>query len=121
MVAGLLVVGAVGYAMLSVDGLVLLAVGTVLAYGCGWGWTGLLMFATVRLNPNAPAAATGIIHTGAAAGAALGPLIFGAIVAATSFPTAWRTTAGAALLSAGLTLAARSWLLRDRDRRVGPR
>ena len=117
MVSALLVLGAVGYGMLAVGGPIFLTAGTLLAYACGWGWTGLLMFATVRLNPNAPAAATGIIHSGGAGGAAFGPLAFGYVVATISFQAAWGLAAASAFVSAGLILAARAWLLRDLDHR----
>ncbi len=118
MVSAMLVLGALGYGMLSVGGPVLLTLGTLLAYGAGWGWGGLVFFAVVRLNPNAPAAATGIVSAGGAGGAALGPLAFGYIVTVASFPVAWGLAAIAALVASGLVLVARTWLVRDRDRRA---
>ena len=117
MVTVMLVLGAGGYGMLALGGPVFLTIGTLVAYGCAWGWVGLLMFAIVRLNPNAPAAATGIVLAGAASGAALGPLAFGYVAATASFQAAWSLAAIAALVAAGLVFAARAWLLRDRARR----
>ena len=117
-VTAMLVLGAGGYWMLGLGGPVLLTLGTLLAYACGWGWTGLLMFETVRLNPNAPAAATGIIQSGAASGATLGPLLFGYIVTTSSFQAAWFLAAGAALISAALMLASRAWLVFDQKQRT---
>ena len=121
MVSIMLVLGAGGYGFLAVGGPAPLMVGTLLAYGGGWGWTGLMFFATAQLNPNAPAAATGIVNAGGATGAALGPLAFGYVITTASFMVAWIVAAASALLAAGLVLAARSWLLRDRDRREGAR
>ena len=116
-VSALLLLGAGGYAMLASGEPALFTLGAVLGYAAGWGWGGLVFFAVVRLNPTAPAAATGIVSAGAAGGAALGPLAFGYVVTAASFETAWTLAAIAALVSAGLILFARSWLLRDRARR----
>ena len=116
--SALLLLGAGGYGMLASGEPALFAVGAVLGYAAGWGWGGLVFFAVVRFNPTAPAAATGIVSAGAAGGAALGPLAFGYLVTAASFEVAWTLAAVAALASAGLVLFARSWLVRDRARRV---
>lgn len=117
LVAGMMVLGAGGYFMLGMGSALALMVGTVVAYSCGWGWTGLVIFAVVRLNPNAPAAATGIISMGQGIGAAIGPVLFGWLVTLTSFQTAWTAAAGSSLLAGVLTYLSRGWLLRDRDKR----
>ena len=116
-VAVMLSLGGVGYALLSISGPTLVIIGTLLAYSAGWGWTGLMFFAVVRLNPNAPAAASGIVQAGGAGGSAIGPLVFGYVVTISSYTVAWSLAAGAALLSAWLVLVSRIWLLRDRARR----
>ena len=54
-VAGSLVLGAGGLALLAVPGTPALVLGTALGFGLGWAWPGLLQFAVVRLNPSAPA------------------------------------------------------------------
>lgn len=41
-----------------------LLLGTVIAFGGGWGWSGLFTAAVVRLNPQAPALASGVMHAG---------------------------------------------------------
>ncbi|QIN79914.1 MFS transporter [Rubrobacter marinus] len=115
LVAGMLVLGTAGFAMLASGAPGLLVVGVVLAFGAGWGWPGLFNFAIVKSSPKAPAAATGITQTGASGGAALGPLLFGYTVEATSFGTAWIATAAVALLSAAAILAGRRLLLRRRE------
>ena len=43
--------------LLALPGPVALVVGVVLGFVLGWSWPGLLQFAVVRLNPEAPAAA----------------------------------------------------------------
>lgn len=110
----MLLIGGVGYALLAFGGPVLFIAGGLVAYAFGWGWTGLLMYAIVRLNPNAPGAATGIVLTGAAAGAAGGPFAFGIAVTRLGFVAAWAIAGLASVVAAGLLFAARLWLLRDR-------
>ena len=94
----------------------LLVIGTVLAFGAGWGWPGLFNFTIVRSNAGAPAAATGITQTGASGGAALGPLLFGIVLQATGYTTAWIFCGAIALLSATAILLGRYLLLGDRAR-----
>lgn len=113
LVATMLVVGAAGFALLATGMNGLLVAGTLLAFGFGWGWPGLFNFAIVRSNPGAPAAATGVTQTGASSGAAAGPLLFGLIVASTSYTVAWTFSGGVALLSAAAILTGRYLLLRD--------
>lgn len=115
LVAGMLGAGAAGFAMLATGMESLLVVGTVLAFGAGWGWPGLFNFAIVKTNPGAPAAATGVTQTGASGGAALGPLVFGLVLQATGYTTAWMVCGAIALLSATAILLGRYLLLGDRD------
>lgn len=119
LVAGMLGAGAIGFAMLATGMGSLLVIGTVLAFGAGWGWPGLFNFAIVKTNPGAPAAATGITQTGASGGAALGPLIFGLVLQATGYTTAWLVCGAIALLSATTILLGRYLLLGDRARATG--
>jgi len=113
-VAGMLAIGVVGFGMLASGVDYLLVVGVLLAFGAGWGWPGLFNFAVVKSNPGAPAAATGVTQTGASAGAALGPLIFGFVVEANSYATAWMLCGVFALLALTAILIGRQMLLRDR-------
>lgn len=110
--AGLLVVGAVGLALLALPGLIALVCGVVLGFGLGWAWPGVMNFAVVRLNPSAPAAATSITQTGVYAGACLGPLSFGPVAAHAGYPEAWLSGAVAMLLAAALMLLAGALLAR---------
>jgi len=106
----MLVAGTVGFVLLATGAGWLFALGTLLAFGAGWGWHGLFNFAVVKYNPNAPAAATGITQTGAAAGSATGPFLFGLILESTSYGTAWLSAGAAALFAVAAILAGR-WLL----------
>ena len=112
-----LVVGAVGMVVLSYDQVPTLLVGTLVAFGIGWAWPGLLLFAVIRVGRDSPAEASGLIQAGAFAGGACGPAIFGLLVAATPFETAWRSYAAVTLLSAVLLVVARRMFLQDLTRR----
>lgn len=116
LVAAMLGVGTLGFGLLAAGSPASIVAGTMIAFVAGWGWPGIFNFAIVKTNPESPAAATGITQTGASAGAAAGPLIFGIIVALSSYGAAWMTSA--ALAVAGLTavLVGRRMLLRDRER-----
>jgi predicted MFS family arabinose efflux permease len=111
-VAVMLIVGTAGFVLLATGVSWLFVLGTVLAFGAGWGWHGLFNFAVVKYNRNAPAAATGITQTGAAAGSAIGPFLFGVIVESTSYGTAWLSAGTAALAAVAAILSGRWMLIR---------
>lgn len=113
-VAGSLVLGSVGLALLAVPGTWALVLGTTLGFGLGWAWPGLLQFAVVRLNPSAPAAASSIVQTGVYAGGFIGPVGFGYLAAHLSFPTAWLVGAVTMLVAAGLMVLGRRMLMAHR-------
>ena len=115
LVAGMLAAGTAGFVLISTGAAPLLVLGVVLGFGAGWGWPGLFNFAIVKSNPKAPAAATGITQTGASGGAALGPLLFGLVVEASSYGVAWISSAAVALIAAAAILTGRRVLLRARD------
>jgi predicted MFS family arabinose efflux permease len=113
-VTAMLALGSGGLALLAAPGIVPMLIGTLAGFGLGWAWPGLLNFAVVRLEPSAPAAATSITQTGVYAGGAAGPLAFGTLVHATSYPTAWLSAAAIMVVSAGLMLLGRRMLLAPR-------
>lgn len=111
--------GSLGYFVLATELPPVMAVGAVVAFALGWGWPGLFNLAVVKNNSGAPGAATGITQTGTYFGAVVGPLLFGAIVDATSYRTAW-LAAGFMSLGAALAVrAGRRALISDRDRKQG--
>ncbi|MFC5949224.1 MFS transporter [Pseudonocardia lutea] len=118
-VAGCLLLGAVGLLLLAVPGPVALVAGTVLGFGLGWSWPGLLQFAVVRLNPSAPAAATAIVQVGVYAGGFLGPVGFGFLAARASFTTAWLVAAAAMVVAGVGVLLGRRMLLAHTRRSAG--
>jgi MFS family permease len=85
----LLIGGALGYWLLAPGTVTTHLLGALVAFGSGWAWPGLFNLAVVRMNPAAPAAATGITQTGVYVGALAGPVVFGLVVEAAGYPTAW--------------------------------
>jgi MFS family permease len=119
-VAGSMALGAVGLALLAVPGTPALVVGTMLGFGLGWAWPGLMQFAVVRLNPSAPAAASAIVQTGVYAGGFAGPIAFGFVATHTSFPTAWAAGAVTMVAAALLVVLGRRLLMAHRAARSAP-
>ena len=99
-----LILGSTGYVLLTFDSKVAFIVGAAVAYGIGWGWTGLMQASVVRDNRSRVASATGALTVGTSLGAALGPFVFGRVADSYSYNQAW-FIAAALSLTAGLTLA----------------
>ncbi len=116
-VAGMLGLGALGYAGLGVGAHdaspVLYAVAAAASFGLGWGWNGLFNFAVVRSYPTAPAWATGITQTGGRLGAMAGPLAFAFIVKGDAYAWAWSFAGVAAVLGAVAVLVGRPLIVRE--------
>src|SRR5918998_352907 len=112
-IAGMLILGAVGFVLLAVGESLFFIAGTLLAFGAGWGWLGLFNFAIVNQHPRAPTKALGIALTGAAGGSAAGPLLFSAILSSTSFSLAWLCAGVGTLLAAAFMLAGRWMVVRS--------
>lgn len=112
LVGGMLGVGVAGFVMLATGSPALVVPGVLLAFAAGWGWPGLFNFAVVRSNPGAPAAATGVTQTGASGGAAVGPVLFGVVVEAAGYGTAWLFSGVLALAALVAILAGRRTVLR---------
>jgi MFS family permease len=120
LVGGMLGAGVAGFVMLATGSPALVVPGVLLAFAAGWGWPGLFNFAVVRSNPGAPAAATGITQTGASGGAAVGPLLFGVVVEAAGYGTAWLLSGALALAALVAILAGRRTVLRWRAPSAAP-
>jgi MFS family permease len=104
LVAALLVVGTVGQLGLASDAAPLLVPGAILALGGGWGWTGLMFLAAIRIDAHRPARAAGIVLAGLAIGGTLGPIAIGVIAERAGFPTAWLFGASAMAIACVVTL-----------------
>lgn len=112
-VAALMSLGSAGLLLLSVAEVPALVAGAFLAFAIGWSWPGLMLFAVVRVGRDSPSSASGAVQAGAFTGGAAGPLLFGLLVNATSYPVAWRTAAAVLFVAALLALAARRLFLAD--------
>lgn len=106
-VAILMAVGCAGYLLLAFgSSAVVIFLGSILAFGAGWGWPGLFVLGVVSQNRGAPAAATGIAQTGFFAGAVVGPLVFATTLSLSSYRSAWLAMATLCGIAAGLVLHA---------------
>ena len=114
-VALMLAGGAVVYCLLATETTWAFVGAGPLAFATGWAWPGLFNLAVVRVNPNAPAAATGITQTGTYFGAVVGPVLFGLVAEHLSFRAAWLGAAAMASLSAMTILGARRRVRAWRD------
>lgn len=112
-----LVVGAAGIWLLSLEDVATLIVGTLIAFGIGWSWPGVLLFAVVRVGRDSPGPASGAIQGGNFAGAALGPVLFGYLATTSGYPTAWRAAACMMLVATALLAIARRMFIVDRQKR----
>jgi hypothetical protein len=85
----LFTLGAAGTALLTIPHLAAQILGTLLAFGGGWGWAGLLHYTASAAYPDREGQATAITQMGVSLGGVLGPLGFGVLVEATSHAAAW--------------------------------
>ncbi|WP_276945280.1 MFS transporter [Ferrimicrobium acidiphilum] len=99
-VAAMLMIGAVGYLLLSLCNPELVVFAGVLAYAAGWGWNGVFNFAITKTHPGSIAHATGITQAGLYCGSLLGPSLFGVLVDHYSFAVAWQVNAVFAVIGA---------------------
>ncbi|WP_164704605.1 MFS transporter [Blastococcus litoris] len=111
-VAVLMAAGAVGAVLLGTGPVPLLIAGALLAYGFGWGWSGLTYFLVVRGPAEHAGSTSSVIQAGGMAGSASGPLAMGLLLQATDHTGAWwcvaAFTAVAALVVARAASARRA-------------
>jgi predicted MFS family arabinose efflux permease len=110
-VAGLIAVGALGWALMALafatDAAAPYVVGLLIANAFGWGWPGLLHLAVARQFPTATAAASGRTQTGVSAGLLLGSPVLGLVIGLAGWTLAWSVAACSALVAAVLVLVLR--------------
>jgi MFS family permease len=112
-VAAMLLAGSIGLALLATHRPVTLVLGTLLAFGAGWGWPGLLNVAVVRRRRAEAGSVAGVILAGGALGGGLGPLVFGLVAEHGSLETAWLGAAALAATAPLTILAGRCALIRE--------
>lgn len=88
-----------------------------LAFGLGWSWPGLFLYAVARVGRDAPTRATSVVQAGAFTGGAVGPVLLGLVVSGVGFQAAWWAAAGSFVIAATLTMVARAGFRRDLVRR----
>jgi MFS family permease len=92
---------------LSGDSHALYAFATLAVFASGWGWPGLIHYATVHTHRAAPAAASGFVLSAVYIGNVVGPAIVGFIAEHRSYADAWGYGAGVLVLATAAGLAAR--------------
>lgn len=109
---GLLFAGAFGHLLIGLGTVAGYLVGSLVAYGLGWAWPSLLHYAVVVGSPGGAARATGVLMTGFAAGACLGPLLLGQVAHGAGYAALW-WLAAALSAAAGAVLSVALWLRRS--------
>lgn len=118
-IALMMIIGALGSIALMSGTKPLFVLGALIAFGFGWGWPGLFIFAVVKLNPARPAAATAFTQVGTAIGAVTGPLLFGLWIQHHSYAGGWAFVSGGLMISALLLLFAGTKIRAEHNRRDG--
>ncbi|HEU5026329.1 MAG TPA: MFS transporter [Spirillospora sp.] len=101
-IAGMMLSGAAGLALIAAGSPAAFLAGAVLAFSAGWGWTGLLLSAALRLLPDRAENAGHTVQVGVYTGATIAPFTFGALSASLGFAAAALAAAAAALAAAAL-------------------
>lgn len=112
-IATLQILGVVGVGLLAVGSTPAYFLGFAVAFGCGWGWTGLQNLALVRTWPTSSARVTGVVQSGLFAGSVAGPAIVGGIIGGAGYSAAWAVAAAALALASVATVAAALRLRRE--------
>lgn len=120
LVANLMLVSAAGFLLLAMSDPHLFITGAIIGY-LGWSWTGIFHLAVVTGSKGNVAAATGVIQSGLALGAAIGPLSFGAAAQWASYQVAWIGTAvvgvfGVIVVRSGARMLRRDELATEDDK-----
>lgn len=104
-VASAVSIGSVSYLLYATESQALLFVGTIIVFGVGWSWPGVMLLGLIELHPEAPGAASAVVQTAILVGALASPLAFGAVADAYGFDVAWYLPFGFALIAAALLVA----------------
>lgn len=82
------------------------ALGCVLAFGLGWGWSGLLHYVVSNAARSNAAQATGFVQSGAYIGSASGPFVMGFVFEQHGPTVGWVVSACVASVAAGVAAVA---------------
>ena len=111
-VAAMLTLGIVAHLTLATGREELVLPATLLAYGAGWGWPGLMMYSIAHHYQGATGRVTGRIQTGMMLGGVMGPLLFAILQERWGYRAGWISVAAASALGALMAMVS-SFLLRD--------
>ncbi|MFI5426615.1 hypothetical protein [Aeromicrobium sp. UC242_57] len=103
-VTAMMIGGGVGAFMLAIGRPGWTIAGTLLAFGVGWGWSGLTYALVLVGHAENPGSTGAVIQAGGMAGSASGPLLMAATVNAFGLSAGW-ICAGLAIIAAGLLVA----------------
>lgn len=110
-VARLLGIGALGvFIVAGTESVGMLALGTALTFGAGWGWNGVFLYSVVRQNRQKPAVATAFTSIGMRTGGIIGPALFGILADSVSFEMAWLAAGILFLVAATLLMFTRDFI-----------
>ncbi len=88
-VGAMLGTGSFGFLLFTTENRPAMVVGTLVLFGIGWSWPGLLLLGVLEQHGEAPGAATAVMQTGIRVGAMVSPLTFGVIVDRFGYAVAW--------------------------------
>ncbi|MBO2460752.1 MFS transporter [Actinomadura violacea] len=113
LVTAMMLSGAAGLALVAAGSPAAFVAGALLAVAGGWGWTGLLLAAVMRLLPGQGERAGATVQIGLFGGAAVAPLAFGAASSALGVPATVLIAALIVLAGAASMLAGTAALRRE--------
>lgn len=102
LVSALMIFGSLGYfALASLANLApFLVAGALVAFGAGWGWTGLLIFGVASEFQAVAGRATGVLQSITFAGGMIGPFLFGLAIENLGYKESWLIAGGITALAA---------------------
>jgi hypothetical protein len=110
-VSVMMIAGAVGAFLLSFETPTTAAIGSVVAFTLGWGWSALLFAVILEVNLDNPGATGAVLQSGSMAGSGAGPLLMACLVGSFGLTAGWIVVGGAGLIAGLLIL---------RDKSPGP-
>lgn len=105
--------GSVGALCIATGIPAMIAVGAVLTVTISWSWPGLMLLSVSR-SSQTPVATISLLQTGAYGGNSLGPALFAAIIAASSYRVGWLVASGFLLMAAGAMAWGRALRIQER-------
>lgn len=85
----MMLVGGAGYIVIGSSSIFGIALGSFIAFVFGWGWSGLLLFGSVRLELQSAGTVAGIVLGFGAIGGLVGPSLFGLLATNAGHTAAW--------------------------------